>query len=71
MDQKRKKTATFVVRVRDTGDKTWRGTIDWIDGGQTQEFRSTLELLNLIGGVVAPEGEREPGLPDAEENRRS
>lgn len=54
---------TFVVDVKFRQNATWQGTVKW--AGQNQEvcFRSALELMKIIDGVLAanhPE-DKEPG----------
>lgn len=44
--------ATFVVKVLNTQNATWQGTIDWMDGQQAQPFRSALELIKLIDSAL-------------------
>ena len=43
---------SFVVRVQFRQNATWQGTIQWLEGGQTTAFRSTLELIRLMEQVV-------------------
>ncbi len=49
--------ATFVVQVRFRQNATWQGTVRWTDTGKTQNFRSTLELINLMEGALTSSGE--------------
>ena len=46
------KEATFVVRVLYQENATWQGTILWSEQGETQRFRSALELLKLIDDAL-------------------
>ncbi len=43
---------TFVVRILNTDNATWQGTVAWTEGKKTVPFRSALELLRLIDEVV-------------------
>lgn len=43
---------TFVVKIMNTQNDTWQGTVTWTDGRRTEHFRSALELMNLIGSVL-------------------
>lgn len=43
---------TFVVRILNTDNATWQGTVVWTEGKKTVPFRSALELLRLIDGAV-------------------
>lgn len=45
--------ATFVVQVLFRQNSTWQGTITWTEKGETQKFRSTLELLKLMDSAVS------------------
>ena len=31
---------------------TWQGSVTWVDENKVQNFRSALELLKLIDGVI-------------------
>ncbi|MEA5012133.1 MAG: hypothetical protein VB100_10495 [Angelakisella sp.] len=44
--------ATFVVQVRYRQNATWQGSVKWVDTGKSQNFRSTLELINLMEGAL-------------------
>ena len=46
---------SFVVDILQTRNATWQGTVTWVDGGETQSFRSALELLRLIDSALEPE----------------
>jgi hypothetical protein len=39
---------TFVIKVIYRQNATWQGSIQWIEGKQTQQFRSELEMLKLM-----------------------
>ena len=39
---------TFVVQVRMQQNATWQGSVHWVEGEQTQHFRSALELIRLM-----------------------
>ena len=47
------KDHTFVVRILDSTDSTFRGTVHWINTDRTESFRSTLELMNLLDSAVS------------------
>ncbi len=56
---------TFVVHVQFRQNATWQGTIAWLEGEQEANFRSTMEMLHLMEGVVAqhapdPDGSSAP-----------
>ena len=43
---------TFVVRILNTQNATWQGTVTWSEGGKKVPFRSALELLYLMDEAV-------------------
>ncbi len=51
-EEPRGTAATFVVQVRFRQNATWQGSIKWVDSGKVQNFRSTLELINLMEGAL-------------------
>lgn len=40
--------ATFIVQVQFRQHATWQGTVQWVEKGLTQRFRSELELMKLM-----------------------
>lgn len=46
--QNEKKTATFVLHIRFRKNKSWQGSIEWLEKKQTLYFRSALELIKII-----------------------
>jgi hypothetical protein len=44
---------TFVVRIMDTQNATWQGTVSWTEENETQPFRSALELIRLMDSALA------------------
>lgn len=50
---------TFVVKVLDTQNSTWQGTVSWTDSGKQEQFRSALELIRLIDSTLEIEGSAE------------
>ena len=52
---------TFVVRILNTQNATWQGTVTWTDGKRMESFRSALELIRLIDSTLL-----EQGAPDTE-----
>ena len=39
---------TFIIRMVDSPDNAWRGTITWVNDARCEGFRSALELISLI-----------------------
>ena len=47
--------ATFIVQVQFRQNATWQGTVQWVEKGVTQRFRSELELMKLMGEAAETE----------------
>ena len=45
-------TGTFLVKIMNSQNATWQGSVTWVDENKVQNFRSALELLKLIDGVI-------------------
>lgn len=43
---------TFIVKVENCENETWQGRVTWAEENKSVHFRSALELLKLIDGVV-------------------
>lgn len=39
---------TFVVNIRYRRNGTWQGTVSWMNGKKSSEFRSALEMMKLM-----------------------
>lgn len=46
--------ATFLIHIQYRKNATWQGNITWIEKNKTQNFRSALELLQLMGEAQQP-----------------
>ena len=46
------KKDTFMVRIISQENSTWQGQVTWLDGEQTESFRSMLELIKLMDAVI-------------------
>ncbi len=46
---------TFMVHVRFRQNATWQGQVTWVEKKQTSQFRSALELMNLIDSALSEE----------------
>ncbi len=46
------KAATFLVNILYRQNATWQGTVTWVEGDRSVNFRSALELFVLIEGVL-------------------
>lgn len=50
---------TFVIKVLNTQNATWQGTIDWLEGNRSEAFRSALELIKLVDSALVPQDGKE------------
>ena len=52
---------TFIVKVMNTQNSTWQGSLTWVEEQKTQNFRSALEMIKMIDGVLEGNTETEGG----------
>ena len=45
--------ANFSVRILFRRNASWQGSVTWLEGRQTESFRSVLELISLMSSAVA------------------
>lgn len=55
---------TFVIRVQHRQHSSWQGRVTYLDKDQTVSFRSALELLKIIDGVLEKDRKTDGGKPD-------
>jgi len=48
---------SFLVKIKYRQNSSWQGTVQWIETGKTQNFKSCLELIRLMDIAVNPEDE--------------
>ncbi|NLN07331.1 MAG: hypothetical protein GX167_06910 [Firmicutes bacterium] len=53
---------SYLIRIQRTQNSTWQGTVHWLEGEKTRQFRSLLELLHLLQ-------EAQQTLPQLEEDK--
>ncbi|MCL2814509.1 MAG: hypothetical protein FWD23_07905 [Oscillospiraceae bacterium] len=58
--------STFLVKIKYRQNSTWQGSVQWLEAGKTQNFKSCLELMRLMDMAVTSEEEEaetawEPG----------
>ena len=46
------KLATFAMRILFQKNASWQGSVTWLEGGETQNFRSVLELVQLMDSAI-------------------
>ena len=47
-----------MVRIISQENSTWQGQVTWLDGEQTESFRSMLELIKLMDAVIEKKDSR-------------
>lgn len=52
---------TFIVKIMNTQNSTWQGSLTWVEEQKTQNFRSALEMIKMIDGVLEGNTETEGG----------
>ena len=62
MEQETSERRTFVIHILNQQNATWQGTVTWLDGKRTQPFRSALELIRLMDGVIGQDTGEEPSV---------
>ena len=50
---------TFVIEVIDQQNASWQGSVNWINTGKKENFRSALELIRLIDSALEEERKTE------------
>lgn len=43
---------TFIIDIKDCKNETWQGSLSWVQGKRSENFRSALELIKLIDSAV-------------------
>lgn len=46
--------ATFLIHIQYRKNATWQGNITWVEKNKTQNFRSAIEMLDLMGEAQHP-----------------
>ena len=54
---------TFVIKIIDTQNQTWQGTVTWLNGKYTKPFRSLLELIKLLDSAIENPGDEKEEPP--------
>ncbi len=52
-----KKKGTFIIKVDNTEDNSWKGKVTWADEEVTETFRSPLELIKHIDEALNADSE--------------
>jgi len=43
---------SFLVKIKYRQNSSWQGTVQWVETGKTQNFKSCLELIRLMDIAV-------------------
>ena len=43
----------FLISIKERDQQNWKGSIQWLDTGRIINFRSTLEMMNLIDEAIS------------------
>ena len=54
---------SFLVSIKYRQNSSWQGTVQWVETGKIQNFKSCLELVRLIDMAV--------GAPENKENQEN
>ncbi|WP_246019600.1 hypothetical protein [Bacilliculturomica massiliensis] len=55
--EKKSESATFTIKIQFARNATWQGSISWLEGQKTRNFRSELELMKLMAEAAPCEEE--------------
>ena len=58
MNQNCGKIASFSIRILFRQNASWQGSVTWLEGKQTEYFRSVLELMVLLDNALGYTEER-------------
>ena len=50
---------TFIIDVKENRNRTWQGTVKWVQEQKQEAFRSTLELIRLLDSAIEMDAEDE------------
>ena len=57
---------TFVVEVVDQQNASWQGSVNWVNTGKQEHFRSALEFIRLIDSALESEKKDSEKVEDKE-----
>ena len=46
---------TFVIQIKEKQNKTWQGSVLWVEEEKKEMFRSALELMRLLDSALGNE----------------
>ena len=62
-----KSKGTFIVKILNKKNSTWQGSITWVEKQKKQNFRSALEMIKMIDGVLDETDDTTEGGSDEED----
>ena len=57
--KKNPESTTFILQIRNDENKSWQGTLEWVEAREKMSFRSGLEMLKLIDSALEQQKEKE------------
>jgi len=60
MDTEKVSENTFLVKIKYRQNSSWQGSVQWVEAGKTQNFKSCLELMRLMdtAGITSDESSK-------------
>lgn len=52
MSRGQKNQEIFIVKIMNTENFTWQGSVTWADKKKMQNFRSALELMKMLDAAI-------------------
>jgi len=52
--------SSFLIKIKYRQNSSWQGTVQWIETGKSQNFKSCLELIRLMDIAVNSDKENKP-----------
>ena len=52
--------STFLVKIKYRQNSSWQGSVQWVEAGKTQNFKSCLELMRLMDMAVTSSDDESP-----------
>ena len=51
--------SSFLIKIKYRQNSSWQGTVQWIETGKSQNFKSCLELIRLMDTAVNSDKEND------------
>jgi len=59
--------SSFLVKIRYRQNSSWQGSVQWIETGKKQNFKSCMELIRLMDIAVQSETEEKEKIDWADD----